>query len=187
VLRFAGWGPPLVGMFPRLVSMSVTVLSPVLLSLKSWSKCQQRASLQILAMVNKAPATISSCPPQSLIRRQLQETTRDKMLAKEKKRARRQNCPAIKEGGVVVRKRSKRSPHVQLLETVSGPLTPPTKEERSSRTLEVQEPELAETAAQTAETAFSCLDGLPWQLKLQILQHLPMVDLCRLSQVSWKH
>lgn len=122
-------------------------------------------------------------------RRQLQETTRDKMLAKGKKRARGQNCPAIEEGDLVeVRKRSKRFPlHVQLLETVSGPLTPPTKEERSSRTLEVQEPELAETAAETAETAFSCLDGLPWQLKLQILQHLPVVDLCRLSQVSWKH
>jgi hypothetical protein len=168
--------------------MSVTVLSPVLLSLKSWFKCQQRAILQMLAMVNKAAAA-SSCPPESLIRRHLQETTRDKMLAKEKKRARGEDCPAIEEGGLVeVRKRSKRSPHVQLsLETVSGPLTPPTKEERSSRTLEVQEPELAETAAKTAESAFSCLDGLPWQLKLQILQHLPVVDLCRLSQVSWKH
>lgn len=97
-------------------------------------------------------------------------------------------------GAVQVRKRSKRSSSVQLMEVVFDPNTPPakdlTRKLSSSKVLQpandVRRSSLSSVPTSSDQLGRSLavgFDVLPWELKLQVLQHLSAPDLCRLSQV----
>ncbi|GAQ90678.1 hypothetical protein KFL_006720050 [Klebsormidium nitens] len=96
-------------------------------------------------------------------------------------------------GAVRVTKRFRRSSSVHLMDVALGPTTPPTKDLaqiRSRSEAHVPSSSVRQSHSCVApsrkqlETSTLGLDKLPWELKLRVLQHLPVKDLCQMSQVN---